>query len=284
LSTSCFYGFPYADVDEMGASVIAVADRDTRVAREAARQLALHWWQSRQSFVGDLISVEDAIALASRERELDGRRPVGLLDMGDNVGGGSAGDGTILIDAWKRRGCGPMLAIVYDPAAVQMARAVGIGARRRISVGGKTDDRHGATIDDEFTVVRFGDGRFRETLPRHGGYTQFDQGPTAVLRSDGGLTILVTSRRVGPMSLGQFASEGIDPSQHAAIVIKGVHAPVAAYGPICSRLIRVNTPGSTCAELSQFPLQRRRKPMFPFESIDCWNPDAVSIGASVPHS
>jgi microcystin degradation protein MlrC len=275
LSTSFLYGFPYADVNEMGASVIAVANRDANLARDTAQRLALHWWQMRQDFVGRLISVDDAIALACRERELDGTRPVGLLDMGDNVGGGSAGDGTVLLEAWSRIGCGSILAVLYDPAAVQVAQAVGVGGRGRISVGGKTDDRHGQPIESEFTVIRIGDGKFTETQPRHGGYMHFDQGPTATLRSDEGLTILATSRRVHPMSLQQLVSQGVDPGDYAAIVIKGVHAPVAAYRPVCSRLIRVNTPGSTSADLNQFPFERRRRPMVPFESIDKWNCDVA---------
>ena len=281
LSTSCFYGFPYADVQEMGASVIAVADRNKRIARDTARSLALHWWQLRQEFTGHLISVDDAIALACKERRLDGTRPVGLLDMGDNVGGGSAGDGTVLIQAWSRSGCGPILAILYDPAAVQVAQAAGVGRRRPMSVGGKNYDRHGRPIEEEFTVVRIGNGTFTETQPRHGGYSHFDQGATATLRSDTGFTILATSRRVAPTSLQQLVSQGVDPSDYAAIVIKGVHAPVAAYGPVCSRLIRVNTPGSTCAELSQLPFQRRRQPMVPFESIDTWDCD---VELAVPAS
>jgi microcystin degradation protein MlrC len=271
LSISCLYGFPYADVPEMGASVIAVVDRDAQLARHTAQRLALYWWQMRHEFLGHLISVDDAIALACREREQDRTRPVGLLDMGDNVGGGSAGDGTILVQAWLRSGCGSIFAILYDPAAVQAAQRVGVGSRWRVSVGGKTDDRHGGPIEDEFTVVQIGDGKFCETEPRHGGYSHFDQGPTAILRSDAGLTVMATSRRVGPMSLQQLLSQGVDPGQYAAIVIKGVHAPVAAYTPVCSRLIRVNTPGSTCADLGQFSFQRRRRPMVPFESVTAWD-------------
>lgn len=277
LSTSCFYGFPYADVEEMGASVIAVANGDLRIAREAARKLALHWWQRRQEFIGRLISVDDAIALACRERELDATLPVGLLDMGDNIGGGSAGDGTVLIQGWLQSGCGPVLAILYDPAAVRAAQAVGVGGRRRMSVGGKTDDRHGRPIEEEFTVNRIGDGKFTETQARHGGYVHFDQGPIAMLSSDAGVTILATSRRVGPMSLQQLESQGVDPRHYAAIVIKGVHAPAAAYRPVCSRLIRVNTPGATCAELSQLTFQRRRRPMVPFESVNTWDCDVCPV-------
>jgi microcystin degradation protein MlrC len=137
-------------------------------------------------------------------------------------------------------------------------------------VGGKCDpDRHGPPIDDTFLVGHTSDGRFSESEVRHGGYSTFDQGLTAVLEAPK-VTIIATSRRVAPMSLQQILSQCVDPLDFAAIVIKGVHAPVAAYAPVCSQLIRVNTRGSTSADLSQFTYHNRRVPMEPFERIKDW--------------
>ena len=130
LSLSYLYGFPYADVAEMGASVVAVADGDDSLARHTAQRLAQHWWQIRTEFVGHLISIDEAISMACQERERDTTRPVGLLDMGDNVGGGSAGDGTFLVHAWQRLGRGALLTVLYDPRAVKSAELLGVGARR----------------------------------------------------------------------------------------------------------------------------------------------------------
>ncbi len=185
--------------------------------------------------------------------------------MGDNVGGGSPGDGTLLIHAWRVHAPCPLFAVLYDPAAVQAAEKLGVQNRGRIAVGGKIDDRHGPPVHDDFLVVRLSEGRFRESEPRHGGYQIFDQGATAILQSSSGLTLMATSRRVAPLSLQQLLSQGIDPQEFAAIVIKGVHAPVAAYAPVCQELLRVNTPGATCADLGQFPYAHRRQPMYPFE-------------------
>jgi microcystin degradation protein MlrC len=49
---------------------------------------------------------------------------------------------------------------------------------------------------------------------------------------------------------------------------------VAAYGPVCRRLIRVNTPGVTTADMSRLPFRPRRRPMFPFERDIDWSPAA----------
>jgi microcystin degradation protein MlrC len=57
----------------------------------------------------------------------------------------------------------------------------------------------------------------------------------------------------------------LDPNQFRVLVAKGVHAPLAAYREVCDGMLRVNTPGSTCADLFQLNYRNRRKPLFPFE-------------------
>ena len=140
-----------------------------------------------------------------------------------------------------------------------------------LSVGGKLDpQRHGPPIEDTFSVIRITDGRFSEPEVRHGGYSHFDQGTTAILEGASGVTVIATTRRVAPMSLHQVLSQGVQPEDFAAIVIKGVHAPVAAYQPVCSRLIRVNTRGATTADVHELTFHNRRCPMEPFETLETW--------------
>jgi microcystin degradation protein MlrC len=268
LSNSLLHGFPYADVSEMGTAVVTVADADRNLAQGMADELARYWWGHRHDFAGRLIGVAEAIDRASR---LDG--PVCLLDMGDNVGGGSPGDGTILAHELHRWKLGPSCVVLADPESQQAARAAGIGTRARLRAGGKADALHGEPLDAEFTVHGFSDGRFTEPNPRHGGFTTFDQGSTAVVESDSGLTLVLTTNRMAPFSLHQLTSCGLDPAGFRVLVAKGVHAPVAAYAPVCNHLIRVDTPGVTSADLSRLTYRHRRRPMFPFEPETVWTPD-----------
>src|SRR5690606_28921463 len=97
------------------------------------------------------------------------------------------------------------------------------------------------------------DGKFRESQVRHGGFSEFDQGPTAVAVTNHGLTVMLTSRRMVPFSLQQLISCGLDPSSFHILVAKGVNAPVAAYAEVCQHFIRVNTLGSTCADMTRLP-------------------------------
>src|SRR5690606_14608977 len=111
------------------------------------------------------------------------------------------------------------------------------------------------------------EGKYREMEARHGGGTYKNMGRAVVVDTDDGITILLTSKRHSPFSLQQLISCNIDPLAFDVIVVKGVHAPVAAYAPVCPTLIRVNTPGFSTADMDQLEYHHRRKPLFPFEEV-----------------
>jgi microcystin degradation protein MlrC len=255
LSTSIVLGFPYADVPEMGSAAIVVTNDDPAAARRHADALGDGLWEARETFRPALAAVETALGEA-----LQAAGPVCLLDMGDNVGGGSPADGMALARAILRRGIGPSFACVCDPAAAAAATAAGPGARLRLAVGGHAaewaGDAESQPIEDEWRVRAVSDGRFTEPRPRHGGATAFDQGSTAVLDHD----------RMVPFSLGQIRHAGLDPAAFRLLVAKGVHAPVAAYAEACRTFLRVDTPGVTSADLARLAYRHRRRPLHPFET------------------
>jgi microcystin degradation protein MlrC len=268
LSASIFLGFPYSDVEEMGSAVLVITDNDPSFAQRLADELAAHLVAHRHEFAGQLVTAEEAIADA-----LTGEGPICLLDVGDNVGGGSPGDGALLArvfeeqaaakDAPKRRA----FICLYDPESVQRAAAAGIGARIALRMGGKSHPLYGPPLEAEVTVRSMHEGKFTETEVRHYGMTHFDMGLTALVETDRGLLVQLTSLRVYPTSLRQLTSCGIDPLSFQILVAKGVHAPVAAYAPVSKRLLRANTPGVTCADMRQLSYSHRRRPLFPFEEI-----------------
>jgi microcystin degradation protein MlrC len=266
LGASLILGFPYADVVEMGSASLVVTDGQPALARQLANELGQEMWNRRQGLAGTFVSVADAVAQAM---SLPG--PVCLLDMGDNVGGGSPGDGTWLAHELHRTGAGPAFVCIDDAAAVRIAEEIGSGKSGHFSIGGKADDLHGAPLEAQLTVETIGDGRFSESEVRHGGITEFDQGRTAVLTTGTGLTVMVTSKRTPPFSLKQLTSFGIDPEQFQILVAKGVNAPLAAYRDICPSILRVNTRGVTVADMTQLPFHHRQRPMFPFEKTIVWS-------------
>ena len=265
LSNSVVLGFPYSDVEEMGSSFIAVTDNDPGLAQHIADNLARHLYEHRAEFEGEFIGIEAAV-----QKAFEVAGPVCLLDMGDNVGGGSAADGTLIAHALHGRSQPRSYVCLHDPAAVQeiLGSSSISGGRMSLDMGGKTDDQHGPPLHTDVTIKSLHDGHFTESEIRHGGRTEFDMGPTAVVETNSGLTICLTSLRTVPVSLGMMTSCDLDPSDFQVIVAKGVHAPVAAYSPVCNALIRVDTPGATAADMKRFEYKFRRRPMFPFEGLN----------------
>ncbi len=266
LSASIFLGFPYSDVAEMGSAVLVVTDHGPALAQRLADELAAHLVAHRHEFVGQFIPAEQAVADA-----LAGDGPVCLLDMGDNVGGGSPGDGALIARVFEQQAAAPgarprrAFICLFDPESVQRAASAGTGQRVALRMGGKSHPLYGPPLEAEVTVRSMHEGKFVETEVRHYGMTHFDMGLTALVETDRGLLVQLTSRRVYPTSLHQLTSCGIDPQAFQILVAKGVHAPVAAYAPVCRRLLRVNTPGVTCADMRELNYLHRRRPLFPFE-------------------
>lgn len=265
LGVSLMLGFPYADVAEMGSAMLVVTDQNRELAQRLADELASELWDLREPLAGSFLSVAEAVEQAAL---LPG--PVCLLDMGDNVGGGSPADATWVAIELHQRRIGPAFVVLYDPEAVQQAEAAGVGQRLVLSVGGKSGDLHGPPLETEFLVQQIADGVYTESEARHGGFSQFDQGRTAIVQAESGLTVMITSRRALPFSLRQITSYGLDPTDFQILVAKGVNAPLAAYKPVCPSIVRVNTPGVTTADMTQLQFEYRRRPMFPFERDTEW--------------
>ena len=261
LSASLALGFPYADIADMGSAFVVVSDNQPDLACEQAERLASWLIKNRELFRGEMISPEEALA-----RVADSPKPVGLLDMGDNAGGGAPGDSTVLARLCQANGSYRTLFYVPDPESVAAAQAVGIGGRLNLKVGGKLSMTPDVPLEVEGTVVSFHDGKYTESQPRHGGQTGGDMGPTVVVKTDDGFTLMLMSRRGGPNgSIQPILACGLIPENFDVIIIKGVHAPVGAYAEVCPTLIRVNSPGVTSADMNSLTYCHRRKPLFPFE-------------------
>lgn len=260
LSISLVLGFPYADVEDMGASLIVVADGDTAVAQKAMAELEAYMMVNRQLFNG---AKQDISALMNGWDGL--RKPILLLDMGDNVGGGAPGDSSYLTDQLEDAGKRNSFACIHDPAAVITAFGHATGDSFDLVFGQRPD--HVASRSRQVKLIWKGSGTFDETTPRHGGQVHFEMGNTAIVKTAHGHTIMLSTLRVPPYSLRQMTAFGLDPASFETIIAKGVNAPIAAYTGICPTILQVNTPGLTTADMTRFHYEKRRVPLFPFEAI-----------------
>ena len=102
------------------------------------------------------------------------------------------------------------------------------------------------------------------------GFRFFNDGPSAAIKTDDGLTLVVITYPAGSSSLMQFRSLGIEPKDQKVIIAKGVHSPRPAMEPIAKEMIWMGTPGVTTADLTTFTYKNRRVPIYPLEREPGW--------------
>jgi microcystin degradation protein MlrC len=261
LAVSLLPGFAYADVPQMGPSVIVVTDNDPELARREADQLASGLWEARERLTARLPDAATAVAQALKAD----RPPVVLVDTGDNVGGGSAGDGTVILGELLRQGATDGVVCLYDPEAVRHCATVGVGQEVALSVGGKVDQLHGDPVAVTGRVRVLHDGKYVEPQVRHGGKRTNHMGLTALVEMASRNVLVLNSLRHPPFSLGQLTCLGVRPELQRLLVVKAAIAYKAAYAPIAGTIIEVDTPGLTAVNPERFLYRHIRRPMFPLD-------------------
>jgi microcystin degradation protein MlrC len=263
LAASLLPGFAYADVPQMGPSIVVVADGDRALARREADHLAGRLWEARERLTARLPDAAAAVAQALGAERL----PVVLVDTGDNVGGGSAGDGTVLLAAMLRQGATDGVVCLYAPDEVKQCAAAGVGAAVALRVGGKVDRRHGDPIAVAGRVRVLHDGTYVEPEVRHGGKRCNHMGLTALVEGPGRNLLVLTSQRHPPFSLGQLTCLGIRPERQRLLVVKAAIAYKAAYAPVAGTVIAVDTPGLTAVNPERFAYRHVRRPIYPLDPV-----------------
>lgn len=270
-------GFPPADVEDAGFGILVTTNDDPELAAELANDLASEAWALRDGFLGGVSSFEHAAELirsldSDEAMEMPVSGPLVLVDIGDNPWGGGPGDSAELVRFLFSLGVSnTAVALVRDPEVVQRAVAAGPGGALVAELGGKTDRLHGAPLPVRAYVKLLSDGRYRNDGPMMAGL-EVDLGPTAVLLCQPvdapdapTVTVLVTTRAETPIDLNVFRCHGMEPTRHRVIGLKGKGHFRAAFEPIARRVVLVEGPGITGADLSRLTFHKIRRPIWPLD-------------------
>ncbi len=266
LAASVPGGYQWGDVKWVGPGALVITNGDRVLAEREAARLSQMLIELQPRLKMNLPDPAGAVRLAMAASKF----PVALIDTGDNIGGGSAGDSTfVLAELLKQKAQGWVVTIA-DPAAVDAAIAAGLGGSFDMPVGGKTDGFHGSPVRVKGRVRSLHSGQYIETEVRHGGARYHDMGQTAVIEAEGSTRdlqnlLLVTRKRSSPNSLHQLISNGVYPERQKILVVKGTIAPRAAYEPVAARLIEVDSPGVTAVNPKRFTFKNARRPLFGLE-------------------
>jgi len=255
LSVSFGHGFPYADVADVGASMLVVADGDTDRAAALAEQLGREAWAMRDAIASRRLPLDAALDVALAH---DGR-PVVLADVADNAGGGAASDCTFVLRRILERGITDVASGLYwDPIAVRFCIEAGEGATFDLRVGGKVGPSSGDPLDLRVTVRRIVHDA-RQTF----GPSTNPVGDLVWASLDGDIDLVLNTTRVQTFHPDSFTQLGIDLARKRLVVVKSMHHFFAGFAPIASKVIHMAGPGALPSDYAAMPFTKRPGPFWP---------------------
>ena len=280
LDVSVFTGFAYADVPQIGFSVVVVTDDDAALANEAATDLCGQIEQLREDLYKRelVLSVEQAVARAKEIAADPARRgPAVILEHADRgndstyvlralLAGAADGEGAAL----KTRVAVPYLC---DPMAVRAAMEAGEGATVTLEVGGRSSDKAGGPVTVTGRVRFAGEKTYLGTGPMRKG-KPVSLGHAAVIETEGigtggdagGITLILTSRSLSAIDLDPFVQFGLDVADFGIVVLRSKTHFRAVYEPLAHEILIADTPDWGPADLKTLPYRHARQGVFPLTS------------------
>lgn len=266
LSAGMFIGNPFTDVPALQSYSFVVTDNDPALAKQQALQIAESFWKNHERMQVPLVSLDEMAAIAKG----NDRGTVALVDAADATSSGASGDSNAVLRSLMDSGyTGRTLIPIVDEAAVARAFAAGIGAVIEITVGGTHDPRRFQALPLTARVRLLADGVFRSESFGE----EWKAGPTAVLEA-ANFTLVVSSRAVNLYDRSFFRAHGQNPRTFDAVVVKSPHCQPHMYAGWCARMVNVDAPGSSSANLPSLGHTRCPRPIFPLDSGVAFAPEA----------
>jgi len=264
LSAGMFIGNPFTDVPSLRCYSFVVMDDDPELASKEALAIAEKFWSHHQSMQVPLVSLEQM----SRQLMSGIAGTVGLVDAADATSSGASGDSNSILRELVRVGYpGRTLLPIVDRAAASCAFSAGIGATISVTVGGTLDRARFEPLAITGKVRLLSDGDFRSESFGE----VWRAGKTAVIESDN-FMLVVSSRGVNLYDRSFFLAHGQNPAAFDAVVIKSPHCQPHMYSDWCSKMILVDAPGSSSANLPYLGHTRCERPIFPLDSSVSFEP------------
>jgi microcystin degradation protein MlrC len=255
ISVSFGHGFPWADVAEVGAKFVVIADGDRGRAQALAARLHREIWEMRDQTVTPHDTIDAAIdfALAAETG------PVVLADVADNAGGGAPSDSTFVLRRLVERGVSDAaIGCFWDPVAVSFCAEAGVGATFDLRIGGKSGPVSGAPIDLRVTVRAIVENHTQRGLS--GGRAQY--GTSAWVEANG-IHMILTSKRQQVFHPDAFTGTGCTLADKRIVVVKSMQHFYAGFAPIASAVRYVAAPGTVGADFVGLPYTKVTRPFWP---------------------
>jgi microcystin degradation protein MlrC len=152
-----FFGFPFADVPDVGITIQVLTNGDAKRAEEIAEDIADLAWRKREALLSStkIHSIAEGVALA-KQAIAKGETPVVLADHSDR-----SGSATFLLKEIIAQGLsGVIIATVADAAATAKLKETGAraGDAFDMEIGGRVDESAGEPVRIQGTILRAVEG------------------------------------------------------------------------------------------------------------------------------
>lgn len=260
LAICLAHGFPWADFQDAGASIIVYTDGKPELAQTEAQRLAGRFFELRETGQARLASVEAAVEEAMA---VDSGTAI-IADMSDNPGGGAASDSTFILQELLRQGAtDTLLAYFWDPTALDLAFAAGVGAHLPMRIGGKVGRFSGCPVDLDAKVLSLCEDAHQPHIA-DGAATPL--GRTALIQAEG-IEIILNDIRQQPFSPQGLVEAGSDPWSKRIIVVKSSHHFYASFHERAARIIYCDAPGTLNSDVHARPYAHLRRPIWPLDDV-----------------
>ncbi len=249
---SVAFGFAYADVPDVGATVMVVTNNDQELADMIADDVSDYIWRVRKEFAGKkLPKTREGVALAIEAAEA-GKTPVVIADHSDRTGGSTH----ILEELINRGAKNFCIATLRDEKAIEEIQSTAkVGDEISIDVGGYSDKFAGNPVRIEGKV---------EFLDEYG------RGTVVVLAFGENNHVILTPQLMQVTSPSIFAPLGIELDSLDIIVLKSrVHFRRGFYETgLAGAIFEVDAPGWGPADLTVLPYKNIPKDIYPVYKKD----------------
>jgi microcystin degradation protein MlrC len=256
LSLSFGHGFGWADVADVGAKMLVIADGDRAKADRTAADFAERIWRVRHETMTKRDTPDESIdaILAAPVG-----RPLVIADTIDNAGGGAPSDATHVLRRCLERGLRNIaLGAFWDPGAVAICREAGIGARLPLRVGGKASRTGGEPIDLDVVVRAVADQHSQTGLSG----ARAAMGAATWVEADG-VHLLLNTIRQQVFHPDAFEGLGCRLDGLRAVFVKSSQHFYAGFAPIAQAVRYVATPGTFSVAAGTSPYSKRTTPYWP---------------------
>lgn len=253
---SLYNVFRFIDAEDIGSAAVVLTDNDPDMPIPIVEEFTKTFWERREEFADDLVSVTDAVRQIAESRG-GASGPFVIADMGDRTLAGAPGDSNVILKAVLDhekpiRGALP----VTDPESVKAAAVAGPGQKIRLNIGGKQTPGF-APLEVEGTVLSTSDGIYKVRGPYQEGET-VSLGDAAAVLVNNSITVLLHSKPGFTHDPNAFESQNISVAEQDFVVVKsGYHFTMNFEGLgtplfVATPGVSYYTPGGMPRDLGKF--------------------------------